>query len=176
MENQAVGPYKNAMRFGTYLGLASIIVSVLFYLLGMETSQVPQYLQYVIIITLIVLGTKHHRDVELGGFISYRRALWTGVLITFFSSIILAFYTYLFITFIDTGFMDKMLDMQEQAMLQRGLTDEEIEMAMKMNAKIFTPVPFTFIMVLSLTFLGFIFSLITSAFLKKENKSFGSFQ
>jgi hypothetical protein len=173
MENQMVSPYKNAFRYGLYLGLISIIISVLLFLFGLQTVQGPQYLQFVLVIITVIFGTRHHRDAELGGYISYGRALGTGLLICFFSALISAVYWYPYVSFIDAEFLPRMLELQEEELIKAGVPDDQIEQTMPIYAMVFKPLPFTLLSIFMMTLMGFVISLITSAFLKKENPSFG---
>ncbi len=61
-----------------------------------------------------------------------------------------------------------MLEMIQEQMLEQGLTEEQVEQATEMQKVFMTPAIMSAISILSLTFMGFVFSLITSIFLKKE--------
>jgi uncharacterized membrane protein (DUF106 family) len=92
-----------------------------------------------------------------------------GTLVSFFGSLIIAFFIYVFYTFIDPKALDMIFVQVENQMYNQGLSDTEIEMAVEMTKKMTNP-PFMAIgTVIGLTFWGFLFSLITSAFIKKNN-------
>lgn len=174
MEEKKVTPLKNAMNYGAMVGLVLIIVSVLFYILGKSDSGMQTWIAYAVIIAGIVIGTQNYRDNVLGGYISYSQCLSSGTLITFFTAIITAFYTYIFFTFIDASLIDMILEKQMIAMEEQGMDDEQIEMAMSYTRKFMTPLWMSVIGLLFYTFMGFIFSLITSIFLKRKDDSFES--
>ena len=85
---------KNAMNFGAILGLSLCMVSAIFMSLGAEQSTIQQWIGYVLTIGIISWGTISFRDKHNDGFISYSKAFTSCLLITFFSSIILAFFIY----------------------------------------------------------------------------------
>jgi len=164
--------WKNSMNYGAIVGFSLIIVSVIFYLFNITDNVIGAVANYAVMIIGLVVGTKNLRDKMDGGSISYARALGSGVLISFFASLILGFYMYVFMKFIDPDFQNKMYEIMEQKMIEQGLPDDAIERAMEMSKKFMTPV---FLMVstfFGFTFWGFLFSLITSIFIKKKNDTF----
>jgi len=170
MEDKKATPYKTAMNFGALLGLVLILYSVLLYVLDQTTNQSLSWISYIFIAAGIVLGTKNYRDKVLDGFITYNQALWMGTLIVFFASFLSAFYTYIFTAYIDPGMITKILEETEMKMLEeQKMGEEEVEVAMKYTRMFITPGMMTITVVLATTIMGFIISLITSAFLKKEN-------
>ena len=70
--------------------------------------------------------------------------------------------------------VEVILEQTENEMIDAGNTDEEIEIAMKYTRMMVTPFWMSIMSVFMYTFIGFIFSLVTAAFLKKEDDSFES--
>ena len=173
MSTQDSSPVKNAMNYGSIIGIALVIISLLFYMMN-ETSEIQNYLGYLALAVGVYIGVKHHRDNELGGLMSYGKALSSGTLISFFASIIMAFYLYVFILFIDPSLVDVILEKAENDMIDAGNSDKEIEMGMKYTMMFVTPFWMSAMSVLVYTIIGFIFSLIIATFLKKQDDSFDS--
>ena len=174
MEEKSVTPLKNAMHYGAVVGLILIIVSVLFYILGKSDSGIQTWIAYAVLVAGIIIGTQNYRDNLLGGYVTYSQCLSSGTLITFFTAIITSFYTYIFFTFIDASLIDIILEKQMIAMEDQGMDDADIEMAMMYTRKFMTPLWMSILSLLSYTFMGFIFSLLTSVFLKRKDDSFES--
>lgn len=172
-ENKSIF-WKNSMNFGAIAGLAFIVYAVILFVLGLSESRTAGYLNYLILIAGIFIGTKQYRDNYNNGLISYKNALGSGTLISLFASIILAFYMYVFIEFIDTDALDKLMVLTEERLLDRGMPDDQIEAAMEINRKFMTPAFVAILTVPTFTFFGFLFSLITSAILKKEGDMFNT--
>jgi len=172
MTNQRALFWKNNMNFGAIAGLAIIIVSVLLYFLNIQENTFVAIFIYIVLISVIIFDTKHFKNNVQNGNITYGRALGTGTTISFFASIIVAFYMFVFLKFIDSDAMGKMYSIMEDKMYEQGLPDDQIEMALEMTKKFTTPFTIAIGTVFSYTFWGFIFSLITSAFLKKKSNSY----
>jgi hypothetical protein len=174
MSTQDSSPVKNAMNYGSIIGIALVIISLLFYMMNETTSEIQNYLGYLALAVGVYIGVKHYRDNELGGLMSYGKALSSGTLISFFASIIMAFYLYVFILFIDPSLVDVILEKAENDMIDAGHSDKEIEMRMKYTIMFVTPFWMSVMSVLVYTIIGFIFSLIIATFLKKQDDSFDS--
>ena len=97
MSTQNKPQIKNAMNYGAIIGIALIIISLLFYMMNETTSEIQNYLGYLVLAVGVYIGVKNQRDNEQNGLMSYGQALGSGTLISFFASIIMAFYLYLFI-------------------------------------------------------------------------------
>jgi hypothetical protein len=166
---------KNAMNFGAICGLTLIVVFFVLQTLGLARSGVEQLLSYLTTILFIFLGTKKFRDELNDGMISYGKAVWSGVLISFFSAVLLGFFMYIFLQYIDPAMIDKILEQSEQQMLESGNSDEQIEVAMEYVKKFSTPSVISLMSILLNTFLGLIFSLVIAAILKKEPGGFDQF-
>jgi hypothetical protein len=175
MENQKNLLFKHAMNYGLIMGVALVILSLITYLAGaVKAPTWVSFINYAIMIGIIIWGTMKYRDEVLSGAISYGNALGFGVLISLFAGIIVAVFTYIQITLIDPDFISKMLAIVEEELVKRGMPDEQIEMAVEMQKKFMTPLIMTVSSLLGMVVMGFIFSLITSIFLKKEKSPFES--
>ncbi len=173
MENQGNPMLKHTMNYGLIMGVILVIVSLVTYLFGvMKTPTWVNIINYAIIIAIIVWGTIKYRNEVLGGSITYGNALGFGVLITLFAGIIVAVFTLLLATVIDPDYADKLLVMAEEEMVKTGIPDEQMEMALDMQKKFMTPVFISLSSLFGMVLMGFIFSLITSIFLKKEKSPF----
>ena len=100
---------------------------------------------------------------------SYGQGVGQGVLVSLFGSILLGFFTYAFFKFASPESLQEIIDMTESKLEDQGLSEDQIEMTMKMQTKIMTPGIMGIITIFTYVFLGLIVSLITAAILKKEN-------
>ena len=171
METTQKSAFKTALNYGLMIGLSVIVVSLLFYVLSQSDSKIVQYINYVIMIVGIVMGIKKFRDTELNGYISYGRSLGTGTFIALFAGALASLYFYIFISYIDTEFVSRLLEKTHETMLDQGRSEEQIEMALKYQRKFTTPGMMLLFGLLANVLAGFLFSLIISIFLKKEDKS-----
>lgn len=162
---------RNAMNFGAITGFASAIYTFILYSGNLMFSQGLNIISYIIIIAGIYIGTKHLRDKYEEGLITYSRALFSGILICFFASIIMAFFNFFLYTYIDPDLMEKSFTFLEEKLLQQGrLTEEQIELLVQ-NGRENSNVINTSIMSIPVnTIVGLILSIFVSAFVKKEKQ------
>jgi hypothetical protein len=166
---------KIAMQYGGYYGLSSAVVFLLFYFMGTDIqSRIPQWVGYVLLVIFIVIGIKSYRDQELGGFISYGKSLGTGVLISVFGGIITGAFTVLFFTVIAPEMLEIILAASQEKMLEQGMDEQSMAMAEEYTRKFMTPTWLFLFSILGSAFMGLLFSLIISVFLKKEQTPFQS--
>jgi hypothetical protein len=168
--------YKNSMNYGAICGLSLIVVYFALQTLGMgKSGGAEQAISYLTTILFIFIGTKKFRDDLNGGIISYGKAVFSGVLISFFSAVLLGFFMYIYMKYIDETLLNQILEQAEQNMLESGQTDEQIEMTMEYTKRFTTPGIVSTMAVLVNTFLGLIFSLVIAAFVKKDPQGFDQF-
>lgn len=171
MENQSNSVTKEAMNYGLYMGLALVLNSVVFYVMGKPFSEVSGYLNYAIIIGILSWAMWSFRENLGEEGLSYSRALGFGTLLSLFASLIVAFYTFVLYKIIDPGLLDKFMAFLEENLLKAGKPDNQIEMVINMYKKVLTPLIFSIGQIFNLTFMGFIFSLIMSIFFKRQPSS-----
>lgn len=169
-----VSVFKNALTYGLYTGIAYILVSLLFYALDLDKNTWLNSLTYIILILGIIFATLNYRNKLNGGYITYGKAVLTGFYMSLIVGIIMAVYTWLFYSFINPNGLKELLDLTEQKMAETGLSDEMIDQQMKMTSKFMEMPLLNLLTFAGLTFWGTIISLITSAFLKKQDDSFNT--
>ena len=173
MEDNKPGMLKHAMTYGAIIGLALVVYSVLLYMADATFNKFLGIIQYVVLIVGIYLATKSYRDKENGGFISYGYALKMGILVSLFVGIITVFFNFILMRFIDPELVDKyVLMMEEQYENSRFFSQEQVETMLESTRKGLTAAWSVPVGVLSFTLIGFVISLVTSAFVKKDPNPF----
>ena len=164
---------KFAMNYGAVLGLVLVAIAIIMWSLGTEDNQsiIPALLNNSITIAFIAYAIIQYRDINSNGFISYSESLKLGTTVAFFSSIILAFYQFLYISYIDPNALSEIMRVTEQAMLESNpeISDEELDMALQITGKFMQPHWMMIMGMLGGTFMGFLYSLIISIFVKNED-------
>jgi len=168
MEEKKPNFLKSSLYWGVILGVVLIIYSLLLYFVDLSLEKWVQWVSYAIMIGGIVLATINYRNTELGGAITYGQALGFGTMLILVASILYAIYNFVFMQFIDPGFSEKMLQMAEEQLVDRGMSTEQIDMAIEMQRKIMKPWLISLISIPGNVFFGFLFSLVTSIFVKKK--------
>lgn len=161
-----------AIRYGLIVGIISIIYSLILNITDLSiTNQSLSYISFIIIIVGIVLAHKHYKR-ENNGFMSYGQGLGIGSLLSAIVGLLSGVFAYIYMTFVDEDFMSKMQDVQTAKLEQQGLSDEQIEQAIQMTEKFTGPVTIFLSAVLGTLFIGFLLSLVISAFTKNSKPEF----
>ena len=169
MEEQSNSVTPMAMSNGLYMGLALILNSVVFYVVGSPFAPASAYISYAIIIAGIAWSMKTYKENNLEAGVTYGRALGLGTLQALFSSIILGFFTFVLFKLVDTTLIDKFMSFFEAQLVRGGTAEAQVDTLVAMYRKIMTPLVYAFIQIFSVTFYGFLFSLILAIFFKKTS-------
>jgi len=173
MEDQQKPTNKTALNYGVYLGIASILISVILFALGKQYEQDWKngVISFVIMTTIIALGIKKFKELN-GGFLTLGQGLKTGIAIALIGGVISIIYTLIFMNFIEPDFMEKSMELARQKMLDNpNLSEEQMEQAIEMQKKFSGPAMIAAFGLIWTLFLGFIISLISSLIMqKKENE------
>jgi hypothetical protein len=161
------------LGYGVIIALAVIVFSLILFLLNITKGSALEYLSYLIILGGLFLAQTNYRNKYQAGFIEYGKAFTVGLLTSVFLGVIMGIYTFIFFKYIDPGAMEEAMTLAEQKMMDRGMSDMEIEQGMNMARKFQGVGIYTFLAVAGNIFIGSIFSLITAIFVKKENTDFG---
>jgi len=166
---------KTELKYGLIIALASAALLIIQDLAGLYNEHI-QYLSsiswvgYIIPVIGLFFAIKEKRDKDPEGFISYGRCIGTGVLTSLVSGIIGAVVQYVFISFVNPGFTERLMDIQREQMLDNGLPPEQADAAMGMVQFMFSPLMMTLLAFTGAVIAGVVISLIIGAILKKVPK------
>ena len=175
MDTQRASVKKIALNYGLLLGLASIALSVITYVMGVHIER-PWWvsvLGMLIMIAFIVFGLKAFKK-DNGGFLSLGEALKTGLAISLIAGILGVIYNYVFMNFIEPDFVNQMLDYSKEQMIERNpnMTEDQMKMAMDMSRKFMSPGIMAAIGIIISLFLGFLISLIAGLIMKQNRPEY----
>ncbi|MCL7754325.1 DUF4199 domain-containing protein [Polaribacter sp. Z022] len=170
MENQASSK-SIILNYGLYLGVISTIIHLVLFASGslIELQWVQSLGGFIAMTALIILGIKKYKEGN-GGFISWGQGVKIGMGITMISAIIAIVYTLIFMNFIDPTFQQQAMEVQQQAWLDAGMSEEQIEGATEMAAKFQSPGILSAMILAMSAFLGFVISAIVAAIMKKSEE------
>jgi hypothetical protein len=163
-----------ASRHGFFLGLALVIMQTVFYLADIKFDSGLGNISYLILIGGLFLSIRNYRDQLNNGTITYGKSVGYGVLVALMAGVISSVFVFVLYSFIDTNMIDKMLIEAEIAMEAQNLPPDQLEMAMDINRKMLTPISLSIMSIIGYGFMGLVFSLVLSVFMKKEAEG-GSF-
>lgn len=175
MDNQKASLKKIALNYGLLLGLASIALSVVTYVMGvhLERPWWASVLGIVIMTALIIYGLKAFKQ-DNGGFLSLGEAIKVGLAISVIAGILGAVYNYVFVTVIEPDFVAQMMEITREQMIEQNpdMTEEQMEMGLSITEKFMSPGIMSAMAIIFTLFLGFIISLI-SGLVMKQNRPEG---
>jgi hypothetical protein len=175
MENKKYPSWKFALTYGLYIGIALIILSLIFYLLDLQAEKWTSYITYVVLLLGILLAQMHYRDKHLDGYFTFGQSFSVGFLTGLFASIIAAIFSFFFISYLGEDFIETLLEKtMTELEANQNLSDEQIEQSMNWARKFMTPGIMTIFGLLSSTFVSLILALIAAAFTKKQDNSLES--
>ena len=157
------------VRFGLIAALIGIVYFLILNVAGIDMTQgVWNWVGYGITLALVILAQKQFKD-KGDGYMSYGQgigvAFWMGLV----SAVISSIFTYVYIKFIDTGFLQLVKDRQIEAMQKQGMSDEQIDQGMKMASMFMTPEAMFFYMLIGGLLVTIIIALIVTIFTQKRN-------
>ncbi len=177
MKDQEMSPKQIMLNYGLILGFASILINVVLYAAGKTYDQhwSVGVVSIIITVAVIILGIKKIKELN-NGFLSLSEALKTGLGIALISGLIAVVYTLIFTNFIEPEFFARMMEVQQQKMLEAypNFTDEQLEASMEMAKKMSGPVMTSAIAIIGSLFLGFIIALIGGLIMKKSDEEITS--
>ncbi|QIE60754.1 DUF4199 domain-containing protein [Rasiella rasia] len=169
MEYQKASVKKVALPYGAILGLLTVMLSVIVYVMDLTYEQ-PWWqgaIGFGIMILCIIYGIKSFKA-DNSGFLSLGEAIKVGLAISLIAAIFGVIFNLLFMTVIEPDFMTNMLAVTEDNMLEQNpnMTQDQIDMAMGISETMMSPGIISAISIIMTLFFGFIISLITGLVMK----------
>ena len=126
---------------------------------------------FVIMAVITFMGLKKFKESN-NNLLGLGQALKIGLGIALVGAVISVIYNQIFINFIEPDFMENMMKVGEQKMLEQNpnMTDEQLEMAKGMQEKMSSPLIGAAMGIVWTLFLGFIISLIEGLILKRTEE------
>jgi hypothetical protein len=171
MEEKQTSLSIHTLIYGVGTGIGLIVFSLIMYVANLYMNQTLGYLAYIIMIGGMIVGSLQYRKVQLKGFMTYGQAFSTNFLIGLFASIISIIFFFFYMKYINTGFLQEMLEMTRHKMEAKAgnMSQEQMDQALAMTERFMTPVWMVIWGFLAYTFFAAIFSLIIALFVKKKD-------
>lgn len=170
MEQSAPSTTKVATKWALISLLTGIVLTYVYQLLNLGINSPIKYLSAVIFIAFLLLAQKEYKD-QQGGYIKFGEAFSTGFKCGLFAGLLLAIFTYIYLSFLSHEAMEQMLEAQKQAMIAKNVPAEQMEKGTEFMRK-FGAVFVSFGAAVWYAILGVIFGLIGAAIFKKERSPF----
>lgn len=170
MEISKASSKKVMINYGVLLGIVTVLLNVIMYVTNnyLQPHWSLNILGLLIFIVIVVMALKAFKK-DNGGYLKLGEALKIGLGVSLIGAIIGAIYTFLLMTVLEPTYMDQVMEIQQEAMLERDMTQEQIDAALEMSQKFSGPGIVIAFQLIGGLFFGFIISLISGLALKKDN-------
>lgn len=165
---QSVSTRGVGMQYGLIAGVVMIIYSMILQLTGLALESWAAWISYIFLAVIIYLGHNKFKEGS-DGFMTFGQGLGIGFWISLVGGLISSVFSFIYFTFIDSSFIDQMMEKARYDMEEAGNSEAQIEMAMEWTSKIMSPGGLFIMGIVGILFMGFIISLIVSAITKKTN-------
>ena len=131
------------LKWGLIGGMVTVIVGILAYFLNLQDTKINQYLGVLIMLAAIVLAHFEFRDKINNGNAKFGELFRIGILVSLIIATISMIWFYVFVNFIDMDLIRRTLNTAEADMIERGLSENDLKVAMEMTKKFMTPIYMT---------------------------------
>lgn len=171
MEEKQNSAFMSSLTSGFILAIVLIAFSLLMYFLDVDRESKIMWLSYLILAAGLYWSVISYRKKIPGEFLTYGQAFVSGFLTGLFASAIMAIFTYVYIQYIDTTLIDKILAKAEETIINRqpDISDEDLDTALSMTRRFTSPVMMSVFSFIGNVILSTLFSLIIAIFAKRED-------
>ncbi|MEP7321086.1 MAG: DUF4199 domain-containing protein [Saprospiraceae bacterium] len=166
------------LKYGLTGGLIMSLIFLVGTITGLATSGSKSYgiisglVSFIIVVVLIVLAIKGHRDDLQDGYISLGQCVLIGTAVLILTGLISYLVSLVYMKVIDPEYMNRMMASMEEAWEAQGLSEEQIESAKKWTGVMKSPGLSLAVILCCYGLGGAILSLIAGLIMKKDKPEF----
>jgi membrane-associated HD superfamily phosphohydrolase len=178
MNEQLEFPQTHGIPRSTIIVRNGIAVSLIFIVLLlirhmfrdklMEQNNLMSVIYIIILLISVIITQIQVREKTYGGMLDFSKAFGTGMLLTLLVTAIFAVFNFIFYTFIAPDVMDEVRRMSEATLREKGMSDDQIEMGMKMTNFLTTPLGILLSTIVIYPLMGLIISALASIFTQRK--------
>jgi Protein of unknown function (DUF4199) len=155
-----------ATKYGLIEGVLSFIVFLIQARIGTKQNWTASVINAALLIVLMVLAHREFKRTH-GGMMTYAQGLGSGTLLGSAAAVVTSVLVYVYVKYINTGFIAAAIQAQRAAVEQRGITGARAQQAMAIMSAIMTPVGVFVTSLITAVILGFVVALIVSIFTQR---------
>ena len=158
-----------ATNYGLYLGIFSIIILLIMYLLNIEKNWTISIVSFSGTISIFIFGIKAFKKKQLG-VLKLNEAIKVGLAIAAIGGVIAALYTYFHYSYIQPEFIENIREqaLEEMTKKSTNLTNEQLQKANDLNNMFTSPFAMSTFTLIGNLIIGIISSLFIGLIMKKE--------
>ena len=164
-EQRAPSIARIATKYGLILGVLSFVIFLVVTMTGIQQNW-SSLVNIVLLIVLMVLAHQEFKKTH-DGMMTYAQGLGSGTLVSIVATVVTCVLLFIYVEYINTGYLAAAMQTQQAALEQRGMTGAQAQRAMSMTAAMLTPVGIVVTSLVTGVIAGFIVALIVSIFTRK---------
>jgi hypothetical protein len=161
------------VRFGLISAVFSIIYFIVMMMAGVDMQGPAGWVGWIVAAVLIFLAHKYYKD-NGNGYMSYSQgisiAFWMGLVSAAISNV----FTYIYVKFVDESFLTMIKDKQIEKMQEKGMSDDQIDQAMKFTEMFMKPEAVVIMGFIMGVISAVLIALIVTLFTQKKNPDLGT--
>lgn len=165
MQELEVRPGRVTFKWAWKMALVMILITIALFYAKMDQKSFLSYVVYIPFIFGLMMAIKEHKEKDLEGYISFRRAFTTGFRYASVISFVMGIFMYIYLKFINPQVFEQSLVDAENMMLDQGQSEEQIGIALSV-ARSWGVFMAAISASIGYTLLGAVFSLIGAAIFK----------
>lgn len=160
---------QTGIRYGLILGVISIAYFVVLSVAGVNMSGGPaQWAGLLFSLIIFILAHKYFKE-NGDGYMSYGQgigiAFWTSLV----SSVLSSAFTFVYVSFVDSSFVENLKQQQIEKMQEQGMSDAQIDQAMGFAEMFMSPTSMLIFGIVGGIFFGILVGLVVTIFTQKAN-------
>lgn len=158
-----------ATKYGLIAGVLAFVVFLARAMAGIQHNRVAALVSIVVFIALMVLAQQEFKRAHSGR-MTYAQGLGSGTLLSMVAALVRAILVYVYVSYINTGYIAATLRAEQAALQQRGIAPAQAQHIMGLAA-IMTPTGIVIMTLIMGVIGGFIVALIVSMFTQNSEQS-----
>lgn len=155
------------LYYGFPLGLFFIAITVISYLLNIDTQKWLGYINWGIMLATVIYCIYDVRNKQ-DGIILFGTAFKVAFLTLLIATTISSIYFFIHIEWVNPGYMEQVTEVQRTIMLERGLSESDINRALDASSTFNKPIIFIPLGIISNAIIAAILSVAAAMVMKKE--------
>ena len=165
-EQRAPGIMRIATKYGLILGVLSFVANIASTMAGIRSNWLAVVFHAALLIVLMVLAHREFKRTH-GGIMLYPEGLGSGTLLAVVAAVVTAVLAYVYLKYINAGFLAAAIQTQQATLEQQGITGAQARQAMQIIGAVMTPTGVAVVSLIVAVIVGFIVALIVSIFTQK---------
>lgn len=159
---------KHALTYGAIIGSTIVFYELLLYIFGMTNNKTLENVSLFLFVLGVFITVRRFRELESGGFISFKNAFLLGFLTCIFIGAIGAIFSYFQFKYMSPHLIDEMMEAAQENLINKGIPDAQIELQTRIMESILKPGFISVISFFGSLLSGSIMSVIVAVLLKRD--------